>query len=212
MSKELILLIDDIADTSALITLLKAADYQIITAATEIDGLEKASRVYADLVIVNQTRLKLPLPELAHLINKLAYMPILVLGNRNESAEILELGADSFISSPPNPRELKARITSILRRKRKFPPNKTGGQNRRSKDGNPLHCKNRTSLTPTESRINTCLKLNQGQLMEYQSIIDIVWGKQKVSLDTLHYYMRRLKSKLSGSKIIQQRGVGYWLG
>ncbi|WP_041917727.1 response regulator transcription factor [Dehalococcoides mccartyi] len=209
MAKECILLIDD---TAVLVTLLKAADYQIIPAANEIDGLKKASQAYADLVIVNQARLKLLLPELAHLINKLDYLPILVLGNRNESAEILELGADSFISSPPSPRELKARINSILRRKRKSPPNKIDGQDSRNKDGNALTFKTQPELTPTENRINTCLKLNQGQLMEYQSIIDTVWGKQKVSLDTLHYYMRRLKSKLSGSKIIQQRGAGYWLG
>ncbi|WP_216637695.1 hypothetical protein [Dehalococcoides mccartyi] len=59
MAKECILLIDDITDTTAIVSLLKAAEYQIILAKNETDGLKKASQFHADLVIVNQTHIKL---------------------------------------------------------------------------------------------------------------------------------------------------------
>lgn len=210
MAKECILLIDDITDTTAIVSLLKAAEYQIILAKNETDGLKKASQFHVDLVIVNQTHIKLLQHELSLLIRQLSYMPILVLGSQNEAAEILELGADSFISSPPNPRELKARINSILRPKRKLPPHKIDGSNNES-NSNTLNLKTSYKLTPTENRLDSCLKQNQGHLIEYQSLINAIWGEDKIRLDTLHYYMRRLKSKVSFPRIIQQRGIGYLL-
>ncbi|PKH47790.1 DNA-binding response regulator [Dehalococcoides mccartyi] len=210
MAKECILLIDDITDTTAIVSLLKAAEYQIILAKNETDGLKKASQFHADLVIVNQTHIKLLQHELSLLIRQLSYMPILVLGSQNEAAEILELGADSFISSPPNPRELKARINSILRPKRKLPPHKIDGSNNES-NSNTLNLKTSYKLNPTENRLDSCLKQNQGHLIEYQSLINAMWGEDKIRLDILHYYMRRLKSKVSFPRIIQQRGIGYLL-
>ncbi|AAW39261.1 response regulator transcription factor [Dehalococcoides mccartyi] len=208
MAEENILLIDN---TVELASLLKADGYQIIRAKNGIEGLIKASQSRLDLVILNQACLRLLPPELAPLIAQLSYMPVLVLGHRHESSEILEMGADSFICSPPHPRELKAKINSILRRKRKLPPEKPDGGDSKNTGRNMPNLKTPLGLTPTENRIDACLKLNQGHLIEYQSLINAVWGKHTVSLDTLHYYMRRLKSKLSDSKIIQKRGVGYWL-
>jgi DNA-binding response OmpR family regulator len=73
---------------------------------------------YPDLVILGRA---LPMVdgEDAYLrIRQASYIPILVMGNDVEAAEMLESGADAFMSTPMSPVELVARVHSLLRRKK----------------------------------------------------------------------------------------------
>src|SRR5208283_32585 len=136
-----------------------------------------------------------------------SYIPLLVVGDPSEAAETLESGVDSFVAAPPDLRELKARINSLLRRKRNNPPpGRNGGASNNSSSSNSP-----TKLTPTESRVENFLRYHEGHLQDYQSITKFVWGNREVSLDTLHYYIRRVQAKMSSCRIIQNRGVGYLL-
>ena len=98
-------------------------------------------------------------------------------------------------------------MDSILRRKRDSAP--PGGDDRNDNGSLTHEPEKPTKLTDTEIRLDSCLKLNQGRVIGYRELIGAVWGGRKVSLDTLHYYVRRLKSKLLGNRIVQQRGFGY---
>src|SRR5262245_2756552 len=79
------------------------------------------AREMIDLVILD---LKLPGEdgiEIARRIRADSNMPIIMLTGRKEEADrvmALELGADDYLTKPFSPRELLARIRSLLRRSR----------------------------------------------------------------------------------------------
>lgn len=141
-------------------------------------------------------------------IRQASYLPIIVLGSEEGAAEMLELGADVYITKPPNVNELVARVNALLRRKRKDDPS----------GGNPKpHIKNYLTkkgkgvnrLTPIEFRLASCLILNKGSLLRYRQLAAGVWGGKTVTIGTLHFYMRRLRQKLANGNISMVRGVGY---
>ena len=141
-------------------------------------------------------------------IRQASYLPIIVLGSEEEAAEMLELGADAYITKPPNLSELVARVHSLLRRKPKDDP--PGGnpephtKNYPTKEGKDLN-----GLTPTEFRLASCLILNKDRLFGYRQLAAEVWGGKTVTIDNLHFYMRRLRHKLANGSIFMVRGVGY---
>ncbi len=143
-------------------------------------------------------------------IRQACYLPIIVPGNREEAAEMLESVADAYMTKPPSLSELVARVHALLRRKpRGNSPVGTPGleiENRLDDGGNGSN-----GLTPTEFRLASCLVLNEGRLLDYTRLIGEVWGGKEVSVDTLHFYMRRLRSKLANVSIFGRRGVGYCL-
>ena len=148
-------------------------------------------------------------------IRQASYLPIIVLGSKEEAAEMLELGADAYITKPPSLAELVARVRTLLRRKqqRYGPPGGTPEletKERLSKRGDG----NGNGLTPTEFRLASCLVINRGLLLDYPRLISEVWGGKPVSLDTLHFYVRRLRQKLQDyfpCHIVNFQGVGYYL-
>jgi len=141
-------------------------------------------------------------------IRQASYLPIIVLGSDEQAAEMLELGADAYMTKPPSLSELVARVRALLRRKpRNDPPRdnlKLEIENTLTKGGNGSN-----GLTPTEFRLASCLILNKDRLLGYPRLISEVWGGKEVSLDTLHFYMRRLRQKLGNGGISMVRGVGY---
>ncbi len=141
-------------------------------------------------------------------IRQASYLPIIVVGSEEEAAEMLELGADAYITKPPNLSELVARVHSLLRRKRKDDP---PGDNPEShiKDCLPKEGKGLNGLSRTEFRLASCLILNKGRLLGYRQLLAEVWGGKTVTIDTLHFYMRRLRQKLANGGIFMVRGVGY---
>ena len=142
-------------------------------------------------------------------IRQASYLPIIVLGNQGEAAEMLESGADAFMTKPPSLSELVARVRVLLRRKPRYDP---------PEDNPKLEIENHldgedgsNGLTPTEFRLASCLIVNRGRLLGYPWLITEVWGEKQVSLDTLHFYVRRLRQKLQDyfpCYIVNCRGVG----
>ena len=148
-------------------------------------------------------------------IRQATYVPIVVLGSQEETAEALEFGADAFMTKPPGLSELVARVKRLLQRK----PKLDSGENNPGLDmGNdcPDEENGLSYFSTTEFRLASCLVLNRGRLLDYSQLIGEVWGGKEVSLDTLHYYMRQLHQKLQAFfsyriRIINCRGVGYCL-
>jgi two-component system response regulator ArlR len=155
-------------------------------------------------------------------IREVSYLPIIVLGNQEEAAESLELGADVFMTKPPSLRELVARVRSLLQRKSRFegkkkPPG-TSITNNSLNESAPVQDKSDglKYFTSTEFRLAKYLINNEGNFIDYSRIIRDVWDGNKVSIDTIHFYVRRLRKKLQALfpyqvDIINYRGIGYRL-
>jgi DNA-binding response OmpR family regulator len=115
-----ILIIDDDADLNALLTeYLGRFGHQLQSAITAAGGMTALRRELPDLVILD-----IMLPDKDGLtvcreIRSEYSVPIVMLTARGEVADRvlgLELGADDYLAKPFEPRELVARIQSVIRR------------------------------------------------------------------------------------------------
>lgn len=119
-SQSHILMVDDDVDLNALVTeYLARFGHRLVTATTAARGMAELRRERPDLVILD-----IMLPDtdgltLCREIRSESDVPIIMLTARGEVADRvlgLELGADDYLSKPFEPRELVARIQSVIRR------------------------------------------------------------------------------------------------
>ncbi len=119
-TKNQILMIDDDVELNALVKeYLARFGHQLVTATTAARGLAELRRQRPDLIILD-----IMLPDVDGLtlcreIRSEVNVPIIMLTARGEVADRvlgLEMGADDYLSKPFEPRELVARIQSVIRR------------------------------------------------------------------------------------------------
>jgi two-component system OmpR family response regulator len=122
-----ILIVDDDAETRSLLReYLQKHGYRV-TAAADGRALRRAlDTARPDLIVLD-----LMLPgedglELCRDLRVRSNLPVIMLTARGEETDRivgLEMGADDYLAKPANPRELLARIKSVLRRARSLPEN-----------------------------------------------------------------------------------------
>ena len=117
---EKILIIDDDTQlTELLIEFLSSYKYNIVAKHTPEKGLEHLEKKGADAIILD---IMLPGMDGFQVLRKIrenSAIPVIMLTARGEVTDRivgLELGADDYLPKPFEPRELLARIQSILRR------------------------------------------------------------------------------------------------
>lgn len=118
--KQTILIIDDDVKLNRLLAeYLSGFGFKVATAAHPDDGLKALRQQQVDLVILD---IMLPAAtgfEVCRQIRQTSGVPIVMLTARGDITDKivgLELGADDYMAKPFEPRELVARIQSVLRR------------------------------------------------------------------------------------------------
>jgi DNA-binding response OmpR family regulator len=118
-----ILIIDDDEKLNRLLTdFLSEFGFKTLTAIHPEDGLKKLKRKSPDLVILDVMLPGMDGFEVCKTIRRHSMVPIIMLTARGELMDKvvgLELGADDYLPKPFEPRELVARIHSVLRRAQK---------------------------------------------------------------------------------------------
>jgi two-component system OmpR family response regulator len=122
-----ILIVDDDAEIRSLLSeYLHKHGYRVATAANGRELHSAVNTVPPDLVVLD---LMLPGEDGLELCRDLrtgSNMPIIMLTARGDETDRivgLEMGADDYLPKPFSPRELLARIKSVLRRARSLPEN-----------------------------------------------------------------------------------------
>ena len=150
-------------------------------------------------------------------------LPILILSAQGEEIDRvlgLELGADDYVTKPFSPRELLARVRSMLRRSRMLPAEPAAtvssavfvmdaeGQ-RVSLNHQPL------SLTRREFGLLADLLQHRGRIRSRDALLSSVWGMASDSTDrTVDTHIKTLRAKLlqadpANEHIVTHRGMGY---
>ena len=115
-----ILVVEDESSIASFVALyLKNAGYTVRTASTGNDALTLAASEQPALIVLDLMLPDLDGIEVCKRIRQDSDVPILMLTARDEDVDKiigLEVGADDYLTKPFNPRELVARIRSILRR------------------------------------------------------------------------------------------------
>jgi DNA-binding response OmpR family regulator len=119
--EKILLVCPDLALTGNLTFLLRHCGFRIVNAVESEQALAELGRSAPDLVVMCESNRRLNGEELCIRIRELCRIPIIVLGQKQEElagVEFVEMGADSYLTSPLSPGELLARVRFLLGRSR----------------------------------------------------------------------------------------------
>ncbi|MEJ0093660.1 MAG: response regulator [Methylocella sp.] len=223
MSDDRILIVDDEPQIQRFLKpALKAAGYEVLTAATGAEALKQISISAPDVVILD---LGLPDMEGKDIIREVrawSTVPIIVLSARDRETEkiaALDLGADDYVEKPFGIGELIARIRAALRHK----ADGAGETLRVETDGLIVDTAKRivtkngepVRLTPTEYDLLSILVRHAGRVVTHRQLLGSVWGPAHVE-DTqyLRVFIGQLRAKIepdaANPRIIQtEPAIGY---
>jgi two-component system KDP operon response regulator KdpE len=199
-----VLVCDD--DTSLLRALgisLSARGYEVATASSGEEGMDRAAHLQPDVVLLD-----LGLPgvdgiDVIRGIRRWSAVPIIVLSARHQSVskvEALDVGADDYVTKPFGMDELLARLRAVLRRTvpgpeaplvefEEFAIDLT--QKQATRNGADVH------LTPKEWSTVGVLIRNPGRLVSQRQLLHAVWGPEyETETEYLRVLMGRVRKKL----------------
>jgi len=118
--RQRILVVEDEANIASFVAMyLQKAGFEVGVAANGTEALEKAGADQPSLIVLDLMLPDLDGIDVCRRIRARSEVPILMLTARDEDVDKiigLEVGADDYLTKPFNPRELVARVKSILRR------------------------------------------------------------------------------------------------
>lgn len=219
-----ILVVDDEpAIVRAVRTNLRAHGYEVETAESEREALERYESGRPDLIVLD---LNLPDGDGLSVIRRVrerSATPIIVLSVREterDKVAALDGGADDYVTKPFGADELLARVRAQLRRLAGPAGSTTGvfeaGDLRVDLQRREVTVRGeRVHLTPTEYDLLKTFVRYPDRVLTDRMILQEVWGTQYASESHyLHVYVARLRKKiedegLSPRYIITEPGVGY---
>jgi DNA-binding response OmpR family regulator len=211
---------DETSIASFVAAYLRNAGYAVKTAASAQTALIQLAGESPALVILD-----LNLPdgdgvELCRRIRKTSDVPILMLTARDEDIDKiigLEVGADDYMTKPFNPRELVARVKSILRR---AAPERRRAESEELQHGDltinsgkrEVHVGDEEiRLAPKEFDLLWELLDHRGIVLTRDQLLERVWGYTFAGdTRTVDVHVRQIRRKLGdASPIVTVWGVGY---
>jgi len=198
---------------------LKAGGFDVLTETNGIRGIETACRVRPDLIVLDLMLPGMDGLDVCRTLRRDSDVPIIMLTARIEEADKLiglELGADDYITKPFSPRELVARVRSVLRRV-------SGNITSEVIHVGDLHLDRgnyhvtlpgvEIQLTPTEFELLTTLASQPGRIFSRTQLLTAVRGVSFESYErAIDSHIRNLRRKLAPHDcIVTVHGVGYKL-
>lgn len=217
---------DDTAIRTLMVTTLKTHDYNYITAPNGQAALMEASTHNPDIILLDLGLPDMDGVEIIETVRKWSNVPIIVISARSEDTDkitALDAGADDYLTKPFSVEELLARLRVT---KRRIAMQQGMGQAEEAVfvngqlridyaagcaylDDKELH------LTPIEYKLLSLLSKNVGKVLTHTFITQSIWGSSIESdVASLRVFMVNLRKKIekdpSAPQYIQTHvGVGY---
>jgi len=180
-----ILLVDDEPRLVQLVRdYLEHSGFGVVTAGDGPTALRAASTQHPDLIVLDLGLPGLDGLDVMRTLRKTSEVPIIVLTARGEESDKvagLELGADDYLTKPFSPKELVARVRSVLRRADGL---KAPAEVIRVGDQVELHVPSmqltigdrRIELTATEFQLLAIMARQPGRIFTRSQLLDAVHG------------------------------------
>jgi DNA-binding response OmpR family regulator len=216
-----ILVVEDESSIASFVSLyLRNAGYAVRTAATGGEALAQAAAQEPALIVLDLMLPDIDGIEVCRRIRQRSDVPILMLTARDEDVDKiigLEVGADDYLTKPFNPRELVARVKSILRRATPERRERESdvivhGDLRIDSGRREAHVGDtEVQLAPKEFDLLWELLDHRGLVLTRDQLLERVWGYTFAGdTRTVDVHVRQLRRKLGdASPIVTVWGVGY---
>ncbi|HTI43005.1 MAG TPA: response regulator transcription factor [Vicinamibacterales bacterium] len=201
---------------------LRHGGFGVITATNGVEALALARAQRPDLIVLDLGLPRMDGIEVARTLRREGNVPIIMLTARIEESDRLaglELGADDYMTKPFSPRELVARVKSVLRR---VDAAGAGGDvvrrgdllidNTRmqvSRNGTPL------DLTATEFQLFAALARQPGRIFTRAQLLDAVHGTDVEAFErAIDTHIKNIRRKVepdprSPKYVLTIYGMGY---
>ena len=221
MTDRILIIEDDPRLAEMVADYLGQAGFQVMRAATGAAGLAMHEKSGADALVLDLLLPDIDGLEVCRRIRARADTPILMLTARGDAMDRvvgLELGADDYLPKPFEPRELLARLRSILRR-RKTPQTSRVLRFGRLEididarlvrlDGEPCE------LTSHQFTLLVALAERAGRVLSRDALMDLMKGEAPEAFDrSIDVHISRIRQVIEDDprkprRIITVRGAGY---
>lgn len=186
---------------------LKASGYEVLSAQSGPEALERITSQQPDLVVLDLLLPRMHGFDVLRELRSFSSIPVIILSALGADAERikgLRLGADDYLPKPFNPDELLARIEAVKRRMGPEDGSRMSesisfgavdidfGKRSIVVDGREAY------LTRIEWLLLSELARNSGRLMLYEELLGKVWGQEyRGDIQILRTWVSRLRRKLS---------------
>jgi len=215
---------------------LEREGFDVVTAATGPEALEKFAEGGADLVLLDLMLPGLPGTEVCRRLRLVSDVPVIMLTAKDDEIDKvvgLELGADDYVTKPYSSRELLARVRAVLRRRETVvtAPSTSGapddldddellvaGPVRLDVERHTVRVRDELVAFPLkEFELLELLLRNAGRVLTRGQLIDRIWGSDYVGdTKTLDVHVKRVRAKIevdpgNPTLLLTVRGLGYKL-
>lgn len=215
-----ILMIEDDLELAEILTeFLEQFDFKVTTEDDPFKALSILKLEKFDVVILDLTLPGMDGLEVCAAIRERQNVPIIISSARSDVTDkinALELGADDYLPKPYDPRELEARIHSVLRRYDAAAAAALQNDNdfKLNEAAMQISYKNRPlELTNAEYGILSYMIKKQGMVVSREDLIHNVSAiNEDSSNKSIDVMVGRIRNKLGDKSLIESiRGIGYKL-
>jgi DNA-binding response OmpR family regulator len=214
---------DDPTVAEVVVRYLEREGYTVESVGDGRAALDRAGTDVPDLVVLDLMLPGLDGLEVYRRLRRLAPVPVIMLtarGDEDDRVVGLELGADDYVSKPFSPRELTARVKSVLRRAGGVTT--APGPGTVEADGLLIDLGARevhvdgtlVTLTAREFDLLAFLARHPRRAFRREELLEVVWGYTYGDTATVTVHIRRLREKIEGDPsspvhLSTVWGVGY---
>jgi two-component system alkaline phosphatase synthesis response regulator PhoP len=222
MSQKILVVDDEIEIVKVVRAYLEQNGFRVLTASDGQQALAVFRHERPELVILDLNLPQLDGLDVCRAIRRESNTPVIMLTARVEETDRLiglEIGADDYIVKPFSPREVVARVRTVLRRSGSAPEPPSSiaiGDLVIDPIKHEVHLNNRLiELTPTEFNILSAMASQPGRAFSRMDLLDAAQGEAYEGYErTIDVHIKNLRQKLGDEPrdptyVLTVYGVGY---